>query len=276
MQANPVSTTTDSNLLDGEWSFAFQTNSASTILDTRRFLLSKTKRPAEEEDESQDNTGNAGSTVRGGPWRFRSGKTENPFRSSTREIYLENLSGDENAHVIDETRVLGGLFQISRRYDVFGLTRTAIDLDLTESESRLFGFVVNSKGSDEIKGTNLDVPLEIQVLYLDTDLCICTTGAGLDGPLHVYTKSDLWVTGGAKRKVSHISCFVNGCKWPVHHFDCSYTYLYAVAANCENRFVDIDFAVSTSHPTKIGQHDIKKEGEQTIGCWPRLEICQYW
>mmetsp|Transcript_687 Transcript_687/g.1439 ORF Transcript_687/g.1439 Transcript_687/m.1439 type:complete len:321 (-) Transcript_687:52-1014(-) len=108
VQANPVSTTTDSNLLDGEWSFAFATNSASTILDTSRVLLSKTKRP---DDIDGDN---AATAARGGPWRFRAGKTDNPFRSSTREIYLENLSGDENAHLIDETRVLGGMFEISQ------------------------------------------------------------------------------------------------------------------------------------------------------------------
>merc|ERR1712087_534625 len=44
VQANPVSTTTDSNLLDGDWSIAFSSHSASTILDTSRFILSKTKR----------------------------------------------------------------------------------------------------------------------------------------------------------------------------------------------------------------------------------------
>ncbi|KAL7531732.1 hypothetical protein ACHAXR_005247 [Thalassiosira sp. AJA248-18] len=209
VQANPVSTTTDSNLLDGEWSFAFATNSASTILDTSRFLLSKTKRTDLSTDEMNGNPENEG----GGPWRFRAGKTENPFRSSTREIYLENLSGDENAHIFDETRILGGLFQISRRYDVFGLTRTSIDLDLTESESRLFGFRVSSNSRDDFKGTTLGDPLEIQVLYLDNDLCICTTGAGLDGPLHVYTKSDQWVTSGAKRKVSDKFGAGNGTKY---------------------------------------------------------------
>lgn len=202
-----MSTTTDSNLLDGEWSFAFATNSASTILDTSRFLLSKTKRTDTPEGGAKGSSdGDRKSvTVRGGPWRFRSGKTENPFRSSTRQIYLENLAGDENAHIIDATRLMGGLFQISRRYDVYGLTRTALDLDLAESESRLFGLLVNSDSKEDYKGTKQGQPLEIQVLYLDNDLCICTTGAGLDGPLHVYTKSDSWVTGGAKRKVSERS-----------------------------------------------------------------------
>ena len=186
-----MSTTTDSNLLDGEWSFAFATHSASSILDTSRFLLSHPKRIEKSEYEGK-----------GGPWNFRAGKIENPFRSSTRQICLENLSGDENAHIIDETRVLGRMFRTSRRYDVFGLTRTALDLDLTESESKLFGFFSNSKTRDDFKGTKLGNPVEIQILYLDTDLCICTTEAGLDGPLHVYTKSDLWLTGGARRKVS--------------------------------------------------------------------------
>ena len=197
VQANPVSTTTDSNLLDGEWSFAFATNEASTILDTSRFLLSKTKRIEEDDDVNKKKE----ATARGGPWSFRAGKTENPFRSSTRQIYLENLDIRENAHIIDETRVLGGLFQISQRYDVYGLTRTAIDLDLVESESNLFGVCTNNEDKDDFKGTKKGEPLEIQIIYLDNDLCICTTGLGLSGPLHVYTKSDLWVTGGAKRKL---------------------------------------------------------------------------
>ena len=198
VQANPVSTTTDSNLLDGEWSFAFATNEASTILDTSRFLLSKTKRIEEDDDNVNKKKE---SIARGGPWSFRAGKTENPFRSSTRQIYLENLDIRENAHIIDETRVLGGLFRISQRYDVYGLTRTAIDLDLVESESNLFGICTNSEDKDDFKGTKKGEPLEIQIIYLDNDLCICTTGLGLSGPLHVYTKSDLWVTGGAKRKL---------------------------------------------------------------------------
>lgn len=203
VQANPVSTTTDSNLLDGSWSFAFATNSASTILDTSRFLLSKTKRI----DTTQNNVSNKGSMGLGrcGPWRFRSGKTENPFRSSTRQIFLENLDDNENAHIIDETRLLGGLFQSRRRYDVYGLTRTSIDLDMTESELRIFGLCVNSSTRDDFKGTKQGQPLEIQVIYLDNDLCICTTGEGLDGPLHVYTKSDAWNIGGAKRTVRLIA-----------------------------------------------------------------------
>jgi hypothetical protein len=200
VQANPVSTTTDSNLLDGQWSFAFATNSASKILDTSRFLLSKTKRK-EAKFKVETKSDNQSVTVRGGPWRFKSGKTENPFRSSTRQIFLENLSDDEDAHIVDETRVLGGLYHIKQRYGVFGLTRTALDLDLVQGESRLFGLTLKRKYPEDFKGTKYGAPLEVQILYLDTDLCICTTGLGLEGPLHVYTKSDLWVTGGAKRKL---------------------------------------------------------------------------
>ena len=201
VQNNPVSTTTDSNLLDGDWKFAFQTNSAKTILDTSRFLLSKAKRVNTNNNKASDQDGPI-TTVRGGPWRFRSGKTENPFRSSTRQVFLENLSNDDNAHIVDRTSMFGGLFRISRRYDVYGLTRTSIDLDLMNSESRFIGMPVNRKDRDDIVGTKYGSPLEIQVLYLDGDLCVCTTGQGLDGPVHVYTKSNLWAASGAKRKVS--------------------------------------------------------------------------
>ncbi len=178
-------------------------------------------------------------SVRGGPWRFRAGKTDNPFRSSTRQIFLENLEGDENAHIIDETRLLGGLFQSSHRYDVYGLTRTALDLDLTGSESKLFGLRVNSCRRDDFKGTKQGQPLEIQVIYLDTDLCICTTGAGLDGPLHVYTKSDLWVTRGAKRKVSatnYALMFIY--KLMAHLFFVVAIAHHTVEVDCKNCFLD--------------------------------------
>eukprot|EP00956_Cyclotella_meneghiniana_P010855 scaffold15227_cov70-Cyclotella_meneghiniana.AAC.5 len=197
VQANPVSTTTDSNLLDGDWSFAFATKSASGILDTSRFLLSKTKRKEATTDSSQiQYRNNKDVHVRGGPWRFQTGRTENPFRSSTRQIFLENLSESEDAHIIDVTSVLGGIYTIKRRYEVFGLTRTALDLDLMESESRLLGISFRRKNMDDIRRTKDGAPLEVQILYLDTDLCVCTTGLGLDGPLHVYTKSDLWTTDG--------------------------------------------------------------------------------
>ena len=210
-QANPVSTTTDSNLLDGDWSFAFATKSASRILDTSRFLLSKTKRTDNIQAPLQNKSSKSEDIIiRGGPWRFKSGKTENPFRLSTRQIFLENLSEHEDAHIIDETSVLGGLYTIKQRYGVFGLTRTALDLDLTDKESRLLGVPIGRKSTNDFTGTKIGAPLEIQVLYLDSDLCVCTTGLGLEGPLHVYTKSDLWVTGGAKRKVSR---------------DCSFRYL---------------------------------------------------
>ena len=199
VQTNPVSTTTDSNLLDGDWQFAFQTNSAKTILDTSRFLLSKTKRG--NPNSSNKQTKEANKDVRGGPWRFRSGRTESPFRSSTRQVFLENLSSDEDAHIIEKTSMFGGLFQISRRYGVYGLTRTALDLDLMESESKCFGFVLSKKGRSDFTGTKFGKPLEVQILYLDSDLCVSTTGEGLDGPVHIYTKGDLWV---AKRKVCYV------------------------------------------------------------------------
>jgi hypothetical protein len=73
-----------------------------------------------------------------------------------------------------------------------------------ESETRFLGIPLQRKSTDDFKGTKYGAPLEVQILYLDTDLCICTTGLGLEGPLHVYTKSDLWVSGGAKRKVIYI------------------------------------------------------------------------
>jgi hypothetical protein len=250
MKANPVSTTTDSNLLDGDWSFAFATKSASGILDTSRFLLSKTKRKENAFNKQTTKTTNGDVTIRGGPWRFKSGKTENPFRSSTRQIYLENLSEDEDAHIVDQTSVLGGLYTIRQRYGVFGLTRTALDLDLVEKESRLLGIPIGRKICDDFRGTKFGAPLEVQVLYLDTDLCVCTTGLGLEGPLHVYTKSDLWVTGGAKRKVGlFVLCFHS-----YFHLLCNrfliFIHALKAATHHQNRILDCITRITISYPSK--------------------------
>ena len=245
VQNNPVSTTTDSNLLDGDWAFAFQTNSAKTILDTSRFLLSKTKRVKPNNASNQDSTIPA---ARGGPWRFRSGKTENPFRSSTRQVFLENLSNDDDAHIIDRTSMFGGLFKISRRYGVYGLTRTSIDLDLMNSESKFIGMPVNRKDRDDFLGTKYGSPLEIQVLYLDSDLCVCTTGQGLDGPVHVYTKSNLWVTSGAKRNVSVYRCVNDNTIFCVAKL-----FLVCNSTGAAACFLVSFLAITITSPTKVDQ-----------------------
>ena len=218
--------------------------------------MSKTKRVDSSAGERRANSDVKGdsATVRGGPWRFRSGKTENPFRSSTRQIFLENLEGDENAHIVDETRLLGGLFQSYRRYDVYGLTRTALDLDLTRSESKILGLRVNVRSRDDFKGTKQGEPLEIQVIYLDTDLCICTTGAGLIGPLHVYTKSDSWVTGGSKRKVN--------------------VAMYALMLTCRSNKLISSLLSQLPHTAEVDREDRLLDSYDSVTTWNPAKVTQ--
>ena len=104
--------------------------------------------------------------------------------------------------MVDTTNYMGGLWSVQRRYDVTGLSRTAMDLGLKKKDLRAFGFRVPlKKQKKEKKGACLG-NAKVQVIYLDSDLCITTTEQGMDGPLLVYTKGNFWT---ARRKVSACS-----------------------------------------------------------------------
>ena len=90
VQSNAVVCTTDSNLLDGKWTFAFGSRqSASALMDPNRFDLAARR---------------TSKTL-----ASKSAKVERPFRSSSRTFYLEDMQEDEDAHVLDRTSYFGGL-----------------------------------------------------------------------------------------------------------------------------------------------------------------------
>ena len=213
-QANPVSTTTDSNLLEGSWEYVFSSHKASDIVDPSRFVLIRTEQAIKQAKGATGANGTAKASaatankeavgpVESRPWAIRSGRSENPLRSLTRKIYLEELKDDEDPYVIDTTAYMGGLWSVQRRYDVTGLTRTAMDLGLKEKDMKAFGMRIPLKkqrkkaGSSEgaSGGKTGDEYLgkaKVQVIYLDGDLCITTTEQGMEGPLLVYTKREFW------------------------------------------------------------------------------------
>jgi hypothetical protein len=233
VDVNPVTTTTDSNLLEGLWELAYWVDNATVVLDNTVLssfssrnivraptitkkniaLLSKNndnkKTKKEEQQKSRTNTSRRISSI---------------FTSSTRQFYLENLEDTEDAYVIDkDISVDDGLFAIQRRYDISKLTRTSLDLTLRTCQAKvLFGALSiplptrrKSKREESRKiQRSQNVLLHIRILYLDSDLCICLVNdnnkLNNEGSLAVYTKSEKWI--GTKERVRRkVSCYFVFC-----------------------------------------------------------------
>ena len=176
VQSNPVSCTTDSNLLDGEWSFAFGSRqSASALMDPNRFDIAARRMAHTQVTHSAS--------------------VEGLFRSSARTFYLEDLEEDEDAYVLDCTRFLGGLVRKDRRYNVTRLTRTSLKMDLCYQQWWLFGKRTRQQQFQE-NGDHVD----LRILYVDNDLCVSASNDLAVSPFYVYTKNDAWVSRGQRRK----------------------------------------------------------------------------
>ena len=95
ISANPVATTTDSNLLDGTWELAFATSNA--------VLPQKTEK---------------------GDWKLSSNKMDNPLHTFKRSIYLEDLEDDEDPFMYDSIHLFRGIWTVQRFYDIVGVSRS--------------------------------------------------------------------------------------------------------------------------------------------------------
>lgn len=174
VQSNAVKCTTDSNLLDGRWTFAFGSRqSASALMDPNRFNIAARRTSLTQV--------------------VRTAKVEGPFRASSRTFFLEDMHEDEDAHVLDRTRYLGGVVGKIRRYNVTRLTRTSMNLELCYEQMSLFGKRVLYKEFQE-------KPMDLRILYVDNDLCVSALNDLAVSPFHVYTKSDAWVGRSQQRK----------------------------------------------------------------------------
>ena len=183
VQSNAVKCTTDSNLLDGEWTFAFGSRqNAAALMDPNRFDIA-----ARRTTHTQ---------------AMHSAKVEGPFRSSTRTFYLEDMDEDEDAHVLDRTRYFGGMVGSVLRYNVTRLTRSSLMLDRCYQQWWIFGKRVRQKKFQEQRHQMED----LRILYADNDLCVSTSGDPAKNPFYVYTKSNAWVgrSQRMKRSVRHV------------------------------------------------------------------------
>ena len=184
-----VATTTDSNLLEGQWCFSFVSDNASEILNETRFILDRSKNRNNEQNQEASKMVSP-STGIPWAWHHQSGKTDNPFQSLTRLIYLENLEDNEHPYLEDRISYLYGLGSVYRKYKIVGLSRTCLKLEQISSTLRIGGKLIRSMYKQESAP-----PIEIHILYLDSDLCISMTGKE---SLEVYTKSELWMNSTRK------------------------------------------------------------------------------
>ena len=115
ISSNPVSTTTDSNLLEGEWDFAYATDNAVDILEDSRVILSKSK-PNKNNDNGSDHKSPSSS------WKLKPYPKGTIFQSWSRHICLERLKDDEDPYMIDCTSHLNGLSLTERRYKIVGVS----------------------------------------------------------------------------------------------------------------------------------------------------------
>jgi hypothetical protein len=173
VQANPISTMTDSNLLDrAEWCVAVKSiQPANVLFDTKRFEWQKTSAAKRQE----------------------AGAAETAFSRNARKYFLEDLDENESPFVIDETLFLGGLFARERTYNVTALTRTKLDLDITQVKWNVVGKTLLSR---QYQPQSRKIQA-VQILYVDSDLLI-SAEQGLDKPYTIYTKSPEW-TARAQR-----------------------------------------------------------------------------
>lgn len=170
VQSTAVKCTTDSNLLDGQWTFAFGSRqSAAALMDPNRFDIA-----ARRTTKTQ---------------AVKSAKTEGLFHSSSRTFCLENMDDDEDAHMLDRTRYFAGMFGKVRRYNVARLTRTTLMLEPSTQQTYFCGKRIREKKAKEQSQQMED----LRILYVDNDLCLSTSGDLATSPFYVYTKSKEWV-----------------------------------------------------------------------------------
>ena len=176
ISANPVATTTDSNLLEGTWELAFATSNAVEILDEARFIYSRKKDKISPEQEENVN------------WKLSSNRLENPLHTFQRSVYLEELGDDEDPFMVDTIILFSGLWKVQRFYDIIGLTRTSLELIPSSKIIYFCGKQIMNKMADE----NDSLTKELSLIYLDSDICVSMTGGDKDN-LQVYTKNQEWI-----------------------------------------------------------------------------------
>ena len=240
VQGSAVRTTTDSNLLDGTWTLAYQ--SKYTNIDELRSLPQTTFYAPKRAKAKQSTTTTVvrleprGRKKNAGPANDSSATETTPPPQTKRQGGKEGLfcrkqwivqleaQEDDNAHVIDSVIYAGGLLEKVQRSDVRALTRTSFQLQKSEG-SRWYLFRNNKNNSfpnKKHRGTltqsNVDSRIQrnVRVVYIDNDLAVLSKedtqpessrkGEATElSTFLVYTKNPAWIDSKARtqRKVRY-------------------------------------------------------------------------
>ena len=152
VQASPVRTTTDSNLLDGDddWVLAYRSRYPTTVSslvlyegDTAgggprynaryNFLFSTQVSSSSPADNSRSPTAAAATKKKqrsggGGSSSVVWNKAKEFCQTKQRSFKLEHLDDDEDAYIMDTTSILGGILTKTNIYALEGLTRSSLTL----------------------------------------------------------------------------------------------------------------------------------------------------
>ncbi|GMI51240.1 hypothetical protein ScalyP_jg3108 [Parmales sp. scaly parma] len=150
---NPLSTTTDSNLLDGDWALAYHTTATASEQD-KKF-----------------------------------GQRTSPLFS---HHLCFNLEADDDDHypfatVVRSSKLLGGFLTLQTAQEITELSRTDVSSVTFRRKIKILNFVpiplpvLNNYGDEDEFSTD-----EVDVLFVDGDLCIC---AKQNNEIAVYTKN---------------------------------------------------------------------------------------
>ena len=196
VQASPVRTTTDSNLLQGEgvhWTLCYQSK-FSTVAHLRcppPPLIRNNKKITASTPPSPD-------------MRRVSGKELSMTRSRQRSFHLESLPEGQDPCVVDHEFYWGGLIRIKRTYTIKTLTRTSLNMQLQSTQRWVVGREQKQQGRDArnpnaASPVAASLPLDMTIIYSDTDLCIIADTR--QKTYQVYTQDEAWQSAQLSRQI---------------------------------------------------------------------------
>ena len=189
VQASPVRTTTDSNLLEAggvRWTLCYE---------SKHTTVARLKQPYQ---PLARNSNNDKSRSVATPAMRRTGGKEFSFtRAAQRSFHLELVADNEDPHVIDRESYWGGLIRCKRTYAIKSLTRTALKLQLESNERRVLGHRQRYQPPSTLsRSPNV---IDMTIIYCDTDLCIIADPQ--QRTYQVYTQADAWESTQLGRKI---------------------------------------------------------------------------
>jgi hypothetical protein len=209
VQASPVRTTTDSNLLDSQddWVLAYRSQYPTTVeslVVDKGEVVANGNMPYNARYHflwsATNNATNRGMDSKKSTFWERSvfwNKAKEFVQTKQRSFRLEELADDEDAYVKDTNFVLGGILTRTQRYALDGLTRSSLSLLPLATRWSLMGRWPpphsNKSKKNAFGKSNSNPHVSVNIIYVDNDLCILTEEEGPDAPFMVYTRNKAYL-----------------------------------------------------------------------------------